>query len=118
MRISASTLDVTSIVGHVVEVIPQTKNPTTLGGRAWERLRRRGGLESPQVVTGCAEMSVQPWGWRYNNRRDDTAASGACEWQPRASAGECQPDVRRIGIRIRVFSHSRTSSVALPAGGA
>ena len=30
------------------------------GGRAWERLRRRGGLASPHVVTGCAVMSVQP----------------------------------------------------------
>src|SRR5207253_5170067 len=30
----------------------------------------------------------------------------------------CEPAVRRIGIRTRVFSHSNTSSVALPVAGA
>src|SRR5881628_1410962 len=38
--------------------------------------------------------------------------------QPRAGAGGSQPDVRRIGIRTRVFSHSMISSVAFPAAGA
>src|SRR2546427_4082989 len=36
--------------------------------------------------------------------------------RPRDDA--CQPAVRRIGIRTRVFSHSNTSSVALPVAGA
>src|SRR2546422_2926418 len=38
--------------------------------------------------------------------------------QRRTSDSACQPDVRRIGIRTRVFSHSKTSAVALPAAGA
>src|SRR2546426_6298544 len=33
--------------------------------------------------------------------------------QRRTSDSACQPDVRRIGIRTRVFSHSKTSAVAL-----
>src|SRR5439155_25943001 len=38
--------------------------------------------------------------------------------QRRRRAYACQPAVRRIGIRPRVFSHSNTSSVALPVAGA
>src|SRR6266850_920778 len=67
---------------------------------------------------GAPRCPSNPGGGGYNNRRGDTSASCACEWQPRASDGGCQPDIRRIGIRTRVFSHSTTSSVALPATGA
>src|SRR5256885_9868058 len=38
--------------------------------------------------------------------------------QRRTRDGGCQPAVRRIGIRTRVFSHSNTSSVALHVAGA
>src|SRR2546430_7498613 len=38
--------------------------------------------------------------------------------QRRTRDDGCQPAVRRIGIRTRVFSHSNTSSVALPVAGA
>src|SRR6266850_6767316 len=38
--------------------------------------------------------------------------------QRRPGDGECQSEARRIGIRTRVFSHSTTSSVALPVAGA
>src|ERR1041385_5999567 len=38
--------------------------------------------------------------------------------QPRSMDHACQPEVRRIGIRTRVFSHSTTSSLAFAVAGA
>src|SRR5437773_123329 len=66
--------------------------------------------------------------WRPSNHAGGGAATTTDETthrrrahadvQRRTSDSACQPDVRRIGIRTRVFSHSKTSSVALPAAGA
>src|SRR6266705_6437175 len=70
MRIRTSALDVTSIVVRCVVGVNRTnKKPgARWGGRAWERLRRRGGLDSPHVVTGCAVVSDQPCGWRLQQQ--------------------------------------------------
>src|SRR2546422_9836606 len=66
--------------------------------------------------------------WRPSNHAGGGAATTTDETthrrrahadvQRRTSDSACQPDVRRIGIRTRVFSHAKTSSVVLPAAGA
>src|SRR5438309_10309413 len=66
--------------------------------------------------------------WRPSNpvRGEAATTTGVTTHRRRAHATvhrrtrdyACQPAVRRIGIRTRVFSHSNTSSVALPVAGA
>jgi len=80
IRNQGDCAEVTSIgVRRVVEVIPQTKTrPRWVAGPGSGSEARR--LASPQVVTGCAEMSVQPWGWRSRQHiGQQIGASCACE---------------------------------------